>query len=245
VLDAMAAMDESAIGVRELARTLGSPPSSLQRTLESAEELSLLTSTGGRWELGWELFRLASLVQTKRPFQGATAVLEQLSEHTQETALLAVYDVRRHERMFVAASQSHRGIRFVPELFRWLPMHAGASALAILAYRPEEERRALYERGLPALTSTTITSADALEVVLEKVREHGYAVSHDQVNLGACAVAVPVMTASGVTSSVAVIVPRQRFDEELERTFVDAVKVAAASLGQRLGNPLSALDVVS
>lgn len=245
VLDAMAVMDEPAVGVRELARLLGSPPSSLQRTLESAEDLSLLSSTNGRWELGWELFRLASLVQARRPFQGATVVLEHLSERTEETALLAVYDLRRHERMFVAAAQSTRSVRFVPELFSWLPMHAGASALAILAHRPEAERRELYARGLPALTSTTITSAEALEDVLAKVRVDGYAVSHDEVNLGASGVAVPIVTAAGVTSSVAVIVPQQRFDEKLKKQLVDAVTAAAASLGQRLGDPVSGLEAVS
>jgi IclR family transcriptional regulator, acetate operon repressor len=133
VLGAMAAMDQQTVGLRELARMLGAPPSSVQRTLESAEELGLVASSGGQWELGWELFRLASIVQAKHPFQGAAEVLEELSARTGETALLAVYDAHRRERMFVAASQSRQSVRFVPELLSWLPMHAGASALAILA----------------------------------------------------------------------------------------------------------------
>ena len=71
VLDAMATMDQPTVGVRELARMLGAPPSSVQRTLESAEELGLVAAAEGQWELGWELFRLASIVQARHPYQGA------------------------------------------------------------------------------------------------------------------------------------------------------------------------------
>jgi DNA-binding IclR family transcriptional regulator len=243
VLGTMAAMDQQTVGLRELARMLGTPPSSVQRTLESAEELSLVASSGGQWELGWELFRLASIVQARHPFQGAAEILDQLSTRTGETALLAVYDARRRERMFTAASQSRQSVRFVPELYSWLPMHAGASALAILAYRPDEERQALYAQGSPPVTSTT--TPEAVEAALDEVRRNGYAVTHDGVYLGASGVAAPIATRSGVTSSVAVIVPKQRFDDAREATIVGHVKAAAESLQRRLGDPSSALTVVS
>jgi DNA-binding IclR family transcriptional regulator len=100
--------------------------------------LSLVSSTpSGQWEFGWELYRLAAQVQRKRPFQAAAVVLDELSARTGETALLAVYDPWRMARMFVAASPSHHSVRFVPELLTWLPMHAGASAAANLAFRPD------------------------------------------------------------------------------------------------------------
>jgi IclR family acetate operon transcriptional repressor len=243
VLGAMAAMDEQSIGVRELARILGSPPSSIQRTLDAAEELSLVESHGGQWQLGWELYRLASIVQAKRPFDGAMAVLEELSSRTEETALLVIYDPQRQERMFAAASESHRSVRFVPELNTWLPMHASASALAVLAFRPEPERQALYAQGLPPLGENE--SADDVEVALEAIRRDGYAVSHDGVYLGASGVAAPIVTHAGITSSVAVILPRQRFDEADQAQIIAHVKSAADTLGHRLGNPLSGVVPLS
>jgi DNA-binding IclR family transcriptional regulator len=243
VLDAMATMDQPTVGLRELARMLGAPPSSVQRTLESAEELGLVTAAEGQWELGWELFRLASIVQARHPYQGAAKVLDELRARTGETALLAVYDPRRRERMFVAASQSRQSVRFVPELLSWLPMHAGASALAILAYRPEAERQALYAQGSPPVSSTT--TPEAVESALDVVRRNGYAVTHDGVYFGASGVAAPIATRTGVTSSVGVIMPKQRFADALEATIVGHVKAAAESLGRRLGDPLSGLAVVS
>jgi DNA-binding IclR family transcriptional regulator len=242
VLGAMAAMDDRTVGVRELARILGSPPSSVQRTLESAEELSLVSSSEGQWQLGWEIFRLAAIIQAKHPLLGATAVLDELSNATGETALLVVYDANRRQRMFVAASQSRHSVRFVPELSAWLPMHASASAFAVLAYRPEDERQALYAERVPPV-SPTMTSKK-VEAALGKVRDNGYAVSHDGVYLGASGVAAPIVTAAGVSSSVAVIVPRQRFNDTVESTIVGFVRAAATSLGSRVGDPMFGLASV-
>jgi len=74
----------------------------------------------------------------------------------------------------------------------------GASALAILACRPYEERQALYAQGTP-----------------------------------------------GVTGSVGVIMPKQRFDDADEADIAGHVKAAAESLGRRLGDPSSGLAAVS
>jgi DNA-binding IclR family transcriptional regulator len=61
-------------------------------------------------------------------------------------------------------------------------------------------------------------------------RRNGYAVTHDGVYLGASEVAAPIATGSDVTSSVAVIVPKQRFDDAREAAIVGHVKAAAESL---------------
>jgi IclR family transcriptional regulator, acetate operon repressor len=241
VLATLAEMDEASIGMRELARRLDTPPSSLQRTLEGAFETSLVALAGpGQWELGWEFHRLAALAQRKQPFRAATDILQALRDATGETALLTVYDPYRKARMFVAAAESHHAVRFVPQLFSWMPAHAGASALAILAFRPEDERRALYADGLTALTATTATSAEDLETRLAKIRRDGYAFSYDEVNLAAAAVAAPVRLGE-VTSSVAVIAPRQRFDEVPRAELAGLTVRAARHLAQRLGDPGAAL----
>jgi len=136
-------------------------------------------------------------------------------------------------------------VRFVPALFAWLPMHAGATALAILAYRPEDERRSIYAKGLLALTGTTLTEPDELESALAEVRGKGFAVSHDETDVGASALAAPVFSTVGVMSSIGVVAPRQRFDEALERALESRVVEAAARLGRRLGDPGSSLQTVS
>ncbi len=70
------------------------------------------------------------------------------------------------------------------------------------------------------------------------------AVSHDEVNLGASAVAAPIRTGAGVGSSVAVIATAQRFDDAMRRDASRDVRWAAERLGSRLGDPLSGLEAL-
>ncbi|MDA8044304.1 MAG: hypothetical protein M0Z30_03560 [Actinomycetota bacterium] len=235
----MAESDEPSFGVRELGRLLDSPPSSVQRILEIGADVSLVTmSPSGRWELGWELYRLASLAQRKHPFQAATEILDELSETTGETTLLTVYDPHRKARMYVATAPGRRSVRFVPDLFKWLPLQAAASALAIIAYRPEQERRELYAAGLPIFAQGRQTGKK-LESLMTSVRADGYALSHDQADVGASAVAAPIYTTGEVQSSIAVAMPNQRFDHISAADLAQHVTRAAQDLSHRLGDPLT------
>jgi IclR family transcriptional regulator, acetate operon repressor len=242
ILDAMVESEASSFGVRELARSLGAPPSSVQRTLEAGAAVSLLSASApGQWELGWELYRIASLAQRKRPFLAAAEVLDDLSDLTGETAFLAVYDPHRHERMYVATSPSHRSVRFVPQLFTWLPLHATASAMAILAHRPEDERRDLYKQGLPLFAGRRQTPPK-IEKTMASIRSEGFALSRDQADVGASAIAAPVWTAGVVQGSVGVAVPNQRFSEATDGHLTIHVTRAAEIISRRLGDPLSVID---
>ena len=84
-----------------------------------------------------------------------------------------------------------------------------------------------------------MTSAETLKQALNDVRERGYAVSRNQLNLSASWLAAPIYTPTGVTSSVGVIAPQQRFDDANEASMADAVMAAASELGRRLGDPVA------
>jgi IclR family transcriptional regulator, acetate operon repressor len=239
VLDVMVESDAPSFGVRELARLLDAPPSSVQRTLEAGAAVSLLSTTAsGQWELGWEMYRVASLAQRKRPFLAASEILDELSDLTGETAFLAVYDDRRRERMYVATSPSHRSVQFVPQLFAWLPLRAASSAMAILAHRPEEERMALYKDGLPIFAGRRPSRA-TVEKTMASIRCEGFALSRDQADVGASGIAAPVWTAGAVKSSIGIAVPNQRFDEPNGAVLAREVKRAAEVVSRRIGDPLS------
>ncbi|HTX86112.1 MAG TPA: IclR family transcriptional regulator C-terminal domain-containing protein [Streptosporangiaceae bacterium] len=245
LLGALAEHHDSTAGVRELARVLGTAPSSVQRTLEAAHEVSLVAvAENGQWELGWELYRIAAIAQSKRPYQAAAAVLESLAKQTSETAVLTVYDPQRRARMYVAASPSQHSVRFVPDLFTWLPAYAGASATAILAFRPEAEQEAVYALADTFSAIAAAPDAGDLRASLREIRKRGYAISHDEVNLGASAVAAPVRSSFGITSSVAVIAPKQRFDSAPQDAIIKSVMEAADAIGHRIGDPLAPLGAV-
>lgn len=222
---------EDAVGVRELARILDLTASSVQKTLERAAEAGLVAALpDGRWTLGWELYRVAANARKKLPFGNVQPVLDSVRDASAETAVLTVYDPGRGERMFVAASESRYSVRFVPPLMQWLPIHVGATALAILAFRPEAERRALIvQSGISDREQRSLMTA------LEEIRRGGSAVSHDQVNIGGSAIAVPVQSRGGVSASVGVIMPKERFESADLLKLGQVLQGAAAQISGAVG----------
>jgi len=231
LVSAIADLEANEVGVRELARILEAPPSSVQKTLDKALEAGLVAQgSNGQWQLGWEMFRIASMVLLKMPFASVQPTLDALSEATGETAVVTVYDQRSATRMFVAAAPSRHSIRFVPDLLSWMPMTLGATAIAILAHRPreEQERILMPTQGSGRAASKTL---DTMLTRLETVRDLGFATSRDEVNLGASGLAAPIFGASGVMSSIGVIGPAQRFSQANHDAIAALVREAARSVG--------------
>jgi DNA-binding IclR family transcriptional regulator len=78
---------------------------------------------------------------------------------------------------------------------------------------------------------------EAFEERLAQTREKGFAVSLDEVDLGASVVAVPILAVSGVTNSLGIIAPAQRFTADKVERLAALTAEAAARLGRSFGAP--------
>lgn len=84
------------------------------------------------------------------------------------------------------------------DIAEYYPMTATAPGKAILGQLSDERvEEILEDRGLPERTANTITSEAELFEELERVRERGYAVSHQEWVEGLNAVAVPLTHVDG------------------------------------------------
>ena len=70
---------------------------------------------------------------------------------------------------------------------------------------------------------------------LEEIRRGGSAVSHDQVNIGGSAIAVPVQSRGGVSASVGVIMPKERFESADLLKLGRVLQGAAAQISGAVG----------
>jgi DNA-binding IclR family transcriptional regulator len=86
----------------------------------------------------------------------------------------------------------HRQTREVAP-FRGLPAHATACGKALLAFDPPAVARLLSTPSLTAFTATTITTPDQLVAELCEIHGTGIAVSREALQIGLCALAVPVL----------------------------------------------------
>jgi IclR family acetate operon transcriptional repressor len=188
--------------------------------------------TSGQYQIGMEFYRLASKAQSSFAIRNAgIPVMQDLVAQCNETAFLGLYDVSRMEMMFVAAVNSNHPLRYIVPINEWIPVYAGASGLAIMAFLPEDERQAIIKRTrLTPLTEHTISHPAALEDEFARVRARGYAFSRGHRNVGAVAIAAPIWSPNGrVIGDLVLSMPESRFDEKMEPTLARLIIQASES----------------
>ncbi|MGW2824328.1 IclR family transcriptional regulator [Streptomyces sp. NPDC001443] len=223
-------------GVRELGNRLGVSASTAHRLLSDLEELGMVSRTpAGSYRLGMEFLRLAWTTNTRFPLrEAANDVLAELTERSGESSFFAIYNDQRREMMFALSVESNHPLRYTVPRGVWLPLHAGASGLAILAFLPEEVQDEIAHAGLDALTKRTVVDPERLAERLAQIRQEGYALSHGERIDGAIAIASPVLGPGGsVIGDAGITIPESRFNAATTSESIALVKHAAARLTAR------------
>ena len=230
------------LGVREIASALDLAPATTHRLLTVLEANGLVRRTPqGKYQLGLEIMRLSWLISTRFSLvEAARPPLEELVRECNETALLGLYDANRGKMMFALAVESDHPLRYVIRLHEWVPIYAAASGLAIFAFLPESERRAVLQSAeLKPLTVKTMLDPAQIEEQAAYVRKRGYAISHGQRLDGAVGIAAPVWGHDGrVVGDVVLTLPEQRFLDTSEDALVQGVVAAASKLSAQLTHDL-------
>jgi DNA-binding IclR family transcriptional regulator len=179
---------------------------------------------GGRWSPG----RL-ELSEVARPF------LVRLSAETGECSVLGVLPKAGDSVVYIDKVDSTQTIRYTAELGAIRPLHCTSSGLAVLAFMPADRRDALLKKmKLSKFTSHTVTNKDALVRRLNEVVRTGVAVSIQEFNLGATAIAAPIRDHnSEVHAACALAGPSDRMRANLKRN-KEAVKEAALAISVAL-----------
>ena len=141
---------------------MNASPSTIYRIFQVFESRDLVTKNeDGRYTPGLELFRICQVFsQRLSPVKIAKPHLEKLALACGETVLLAAYGARRGQMIVIDIIDAPHPLRWVVRLNQWNAIHSGATGLAILAFLPEEERQALYQRDLERFTERTMVTAE-------------------------------------------------------------------------------------
>jgi DNA-binding IclR family transcriptional regulator len=94
-----------------------------------------------------------------------------------------------------------------------LPLHSTAVGRVLLAAEPAWFIKTYLDKKLVAPTAKTTLDRDALEIELRHVNRQGFAVTMEQMRLGASSIAVPVVVSGETIASVGIVVESAREDE--------------------------------
>jgi len=223
------------VGPRGLARSLGIDRSAVGRILLQLTELDVLERTSEGYVPGPRLFVLSRVLGARDTLPEIVGpVLSALVDRFDETCYVCAFhgDVA----VFTHEIQSSKPLRFVIELGRPVPLHAGAAGRAILAGLDDRQIRAvLGDRSLETLTSTTITDVDELVELARGDRDRGFTVSKEERVAGGASIAAPFFDQHGrCQGSVVFTTPLSRLDTAQIDEIGTAVAESARALTERL-----------
>jgi IclR family acetate operon transcriptional repressor len=237
LLDALA--EGSGAGLRDLAAAAGLAKPTAHNLLGALVECGLAEhdAARGAYRLGLRHLVLGRAVERGLDVVGlARPALPRLCAETGETVNLAV--PRPTDALIVESLEGARhGVRVASYAGMAAAYHSTACGRALLAHRPEAERRALYALlGLLArVTARTEVEPARLEAPLVECRRRGWAVEREENEPGACCVAAPLLAPDGAAvAAVSVAGPVGRMDEA-------AATRLGALLGEALRLPAAAL----
>lgn len=225
--------DRLHINAADVADTLGCARSTAYRYLQTLVSTSFLEeSPGGGFRLGIRVMELARLARRGYGLTDiALPVMRALAEELGETVLLT----RRVNDAVVCIERcegSTQLIRLSYERGTRLPINAGASALALLAWLPDDQTRALLEKEpLQRFTDNTLTDVDELAARLAEIRGNGYSVTTAEVDPDAIGVAAPIFGDTGtVTAALSVVAMRRNVPPNRLDALVASVRASADQL---------------
>ena len=183
-------------GVTEMAAALDVHKSTAFRLVTTLEQHGLVEQVEGRgkYRLGVGLLRLAGatsarldVVQEARPLPAARGGhrRDRQPGHAQRTGALYLDQVAGS-----SALQSHNWVG------QHIPLHATSNGKVLISWSRAPSSPDLLG-GLPAYTGQTITSKASCASSSTQVRDDGYAVAVDELEVGLTAIAAPVHNAHG------------------------------------------------
>jgi DNA-binding IclR family transcriptional regulator len=225
----------------EIARELDMPTATTHRIVRALEARSYLAKVESRYRLGFaaiDLGRRATASMDLRVRLGN--VLPELARTTAETALLTVYDEARNGSLCVDRIETTHSLRLTIDIGRVTPIHAGASAKALLAFLEEPIIEEVLSRDLEPLARGTVTDPEALRKELAQIRKRGWASSFEENNIGAWGIAAPILVGGRVIASIGFAAPAARHSDSAVRALAKLVCDAARESEARLDSASAA-----
>jgi DNA-binding IclR family transcriptional regulator len=232
-LDILGLFDDEHVrlSAHDIRRELQLSQSTLYRLLRSMKSKGWIEDDGsGCFRPGVRILSLARVVRKHLTIgELALPVMQALARETGETILLTI--ISGSHAVCIERVDGPQTVRATLERGAVLPLHAGASATALLAFADRAVQESVLAGTLHRYTEQTVTDTEQLRQRLDEIRSQGYAFSDQEVDPGVRAVAAPICSSErGLVAALSLVAPSGRLpDSELPRLAV-LVKDSASRL---------------
>src|SRR5215218_2039517 len=200
----------------EVARLAGTTRATARRILLTLERLGHVRSDGRRFSLtprvlalGWSYLSSLNLWEIAQP------LMEDLVEQTGESCSAATLDLP--DIVYVARVPTRRIMTISLGVGSRLPAHATSMGRVLLADLPDDELDAYLATGpFASFTERTAVDADDLRGSLRRVRDQGWSLVDQELEMGLRSISAPIRGGDGravAALNIAAAAPRVGLDE--------------------------------
>jgi DNA-binding IclR family transcriptional regulator len=226
------------LGVTELSQLTGLDKSTVYRLLSALQQGGLIEQNPEttKYHLGLGLLRLAGLAERHLDLPRIVRPhLQNLVDLSQETANLSVM-TEDDKLINIACVTSPRRVRNVAWIGRDMPLHAVSGGKVMMAYLSEERLNRILDRGLQSFTEHTITDRERLQRELEEIRQVGYGIAEEELEIGLSAVAAPIWNHERQpVAIISISGPSFRLPKERLMELGIAIKHVADRISEQIG----------
>lgn len=233
LLDALASSPAPA-SLKHLAQSAALHPSTAHRILTAMVNDRMVERAGqGSYRLGMRLIELGNLAKSRVSVrEHALPFMRELHAATGEAVNLSVR--REDEIVYIERTSSGRSMmRVVNVIGGRAPLHITAVGKLFLVEDNAAGLREYAKRTkLPGHTRNSLTSLGALEKDLDKVRRQGYAVDHEEAELGVRCIGAGIRDDDGtLVAGLSVSAPAER----MKASWSHLVKETAEKISRSIG----------
>lgn len=223
----------------EVARACDLPTPTAYRILAALRRRGFVTQdpANKRFRLGIAALDLGERARALVDVRAASLpVLRRLCRDSGETALLTGLSESHDGSVCLERVESPHPLRLSVQPGRLMPLHAGASQKALLAYLPPDEIDRVLSGTLERLCRATITDPIELRADLASVRRRAWASSFEETNVGVWGLAVPILDVHGkIIAAVGLAGPSARMSRSRTREHLARLRSGAEDVAKALG----------
>ena len=216
-------------GVSEIAQATGLHKATAHRIIMTLFNTGFLerTADGEKFKLGLRMVGLGLGALHRLDIRRAAQPhMQKLVDDLQEICTLGVFD--HGQVLYVEVVNSNHSLTIAARVGRHLPAHCTASGKVLLAFLAPDVVQSVLSTPLEAYTEKTITSPDRLREELEVIRQRGYAIADEELEVGIWAISVPVRDIDrNVVAAMSIPFPVNRLDPERVPEIAQAVLKAS------------------
>lgn len=183
--------------IAQISQKTGIPRAAVRRCLHTLQQLGYAEAEMNNFSLRPKVLTLGYSYLSSTPLAvSSQPYLNNISGALNESSSLAVLD--DSEVLYVARSATSRVMSVALNAGSRLPAYCTSLGRVMLAHLAPDELDAYFARTrLRPMTERTVVSPAQLREILAGVRQDGYAINDEELELGLRSIAVPVRGASG------------------------------------------------